>query len=218
MPKIFMFFLAVSLGLSAAPLGAEHSAVKLNPPDFEAPGLTVIQALKNRKSDRQFADRELTLGHLSEVLWAAGGINRPEKTGRTAPTARNTQAIEIFAFTKDGTYRYDPKNHELKLLTPGDHRAAAGEQDYVAEAPLNIIYVADLNKLSGTEGQKRLTAAMDLGHFSQNVYLYCASVGLNTVTRISIDPEVLAPLLKIDRNFIPLMGQTVGSPRTSHER
>jgi nitroreductase len=210
MPKIFMFFLAVSLGLSAAPLGAEHSAVKLNPPDFEAPGLTVIQALKNRKSDRQFADRELTLGHLSEVLWAAGGINRPEKPGRTAPTARNLQAIEIFAITKSGAYRCDPPSHELRLLTSGDHRAAAGEQAYVAGAPLNLIYAADLKKLGGKDEQKLITAAMDMGHFSQNVYLYCASAGLNVVTRISIDPKVLAPLLKMDDTLLPLMGQTVG--------
>ena len=207
-----IFILALALGLSASPLGAESADIKLAPPDFEAPGLTVIQALKNRKSERDFADRELSLQHLSEVLWAAGGINRPEKPGRTAPTARNLQAIEIFALTKSGAYRYDPPSHELRLLNPGDHRAASGEQAYVAGAPLNLIYAADLKKLGGKDEQKLVTAAMDMGHFSQNVYLYCASAGLSAVTRISIDPKVLAPLLKIDKNFLPLMGQTVGYP------
>ena len=210
MLKIFM--LALVLGLRAAPLGAEPADIKLSPPDLKAPGLTVIQALKNRKSDREFAGQELSLQHLSEALWAAGGINRPEKPGRTAPTARNLQAIEIFAITKSGAYRYDPPSHELRLLTSGDHRAAAGEQAYVAGAPLNLIYAADLKKLGGKDEQKLITAAMDMGHFSQNVYLYCASAGLNVVTRISIDPKVLAPLLKMDDTLLPLMGQTVGYP------
>jgi SagB-type dehydrogenase family enzyme len=210
-----IFILALALWLRAAPLGAAEPAdIKLSQPDLKAKGMTVIEALKKRKSDREFSDRELSLRHLSEVLWAAGGINRPEKSGggRTAPTARNLQAIEIFAITRAGVYRYDPPSHELKLLTPGDHRTSAGEQAYVAAAPLNIIYAADLNKLGVKGGQIPITAAMDMGHFSQNVYLYCASAGLNTVTRISIDPKALAPLLKIDKNFQPLMGQTVGYP------
>jgi len=213
MPKRLLT-LALTLGFlaAAAPARAEFETIKLAQPDFNAQGLTVIQALKSRKSDRAFAERELSLEHLSEALWAAGGINRPEKEGRTAPTANNLQAIEIFAVTRDGTYRYDPPSHELRPLTPGDNRASAGSQAYVATAPLNIIYAADLNKLRGDDQDKRRIAALDVGHFSENVYLYCASAGLNIVTRISIDPEALAPLLKLDGNFLILMGQTVGYP------
>ena len=210
--KLLTLALGLALGLLAAPAQAEFTTIKLAQPDFEAKGLTVIQALKARKSDRAFADQELSLTHLSEVLWAAGGINRPDGH-RTAPTANNRQAIEIFALTKDGAYRYDPPSHELRPLTSGDHRAAAGTQDFVAAAPLNLIYVADLGKYKGSDAEKKAVAGMDLGHFSENVYLYCASAGLNIVTRISIDPKVLAPLLKLDDGFLPLMGQTVGYPK-----
>jgi len=207
-----LLILALGLALWATPAQGELAAIKLTQPDFEAEGLTVIQALSARKSDRVFVDRELSLAHLSEVLWAAGGINRPDGH-RTAPTANNRQAIEIFAITKDGAYRYDPPSHELRPLAPGDHRAKAGTQDYVAAAPLNLIYVADLGKYKGSDAEKKAVAGLDLGHFSENVYLYCASAGLNIVTRISIDPKVLAPLLKLDDDFLPLMGQTVGYPK-----
>jgi SagB-type dehydrogenase family enzyme len=180
--------------------------------------MTVIQALQNRKSDRVFADRDLTGQHLSEVLWAAGGINRQEMpnggVGRTAPSGRNIQAIEIFAITREGAYRYDPPSHELKPITAGDNRAEAGAQSYVASAPLNIIYAVDLGKFQqGGENEKKLAAAIDLGHFSENVYLYCASAGLNVVSRTSINPDKLSPLLKLGADFLPLMGQTVGYPQ-----
>jgi nitroreductase len=210
--------LALMLGLLtiAAPAQAQEPSLKLAPPDFEAQGPTVLQALKNRKSDRVFADRELSLQHLSEVLWAAGGVNRPKLpnggVGRTAPTARNLQAIEIFALTKDGVYHYDHQAHELKLRTGGDNRAGAGTQAYVAAAPLNLIYVVDLGKLQGGGEEKIINAALDAGHISENVYLYCASAGLNAIARISFDPAVLAPLLKTDKNYLPLLAQTVGYP------
>jgi len=211
--KLLTLALGLALGFWAAPAQADElAAIKLAQPDMSAAGLTVIQALSARKSDRTFADRELSLRHLSEALWAAGGINRPDGH-RTAPTANNRQAIEIFAITKAGTYHYDPLSHELRPLTPGDHRAAAGSQGYVATAPLNIIYAADLGKYKGDNAEKKAVAGMDLGHFSENVYLYCASAGLNVVTRISIDPKVLGPLLKLDADLVPLMGQTVGYPQ-----
>jgi len=216
LPLALMTIMAVLA--AAATAKAESSAVKLAQPDLKAKGLTVIQALKNRKSDRVFADRDLTSQHLSEVLWAAGGINREAMAGggagRTAPTGRNIQEIEIFAITRDGAYRYDPSAHELQLIVAGDHRAVAGVQDYVATAPLNLIYVADLGKFpEGGENEKKLAAAIDLGHFSENVYLYCASAGLNVVSRTSIKPGNLAGLLKLDAKSLPLLGQTVGYPQ-----
>ena len=212
------FLSILTLLVAAGPARAEIAAVKLAQPDLKAKGLTVIQALKNRKSDRVFADRDLTSQHLSEVLWAAGGINRETMPGggigRTAPTGRNIQAIEIFAITRDGAYRYDPPTNELQPIAAGDHRAAAGVQDYVATAPLNLIYAVDLGKYpSGDEKEKLLAAAIDLGHFSENVYLYCASAGLNVVSRTSIKPGNLADLLKLDAKSRPLLGQTVGYPQ-----
>ena len=214
--KLFALALSLALLTWSAPARAELKAIQLAPPDFNAQGLTVIQALKNRKSDRVFAERELSLQHLSEVIWAAGGINRPEtpggSPGRTSPTARNQQAIDIFALTKDGVYKYDPSTHELRPVTEGDHRAAAGTQDFVAGAPLNLFYVADLAKFRGSDEEKKRVAALDVGHFSENVYLYCASAGLNNIVRINFAPEALAPLFKTDENHLILMGHTVGYP------
>ncbi|MDR3038673.1 MAG: SagB/ThcOx family dehydrogenase [Candidatus Adiutrix sp.] len=215
--KLLFPALALALILAAPAAAAELATVKLPPPDFNAPGKTVIQALRDRKSDRVFAETPLSPKQLSEVLWAAGGINRPEipegGPGRTAPTSHNLQPLDIFAVTKEGVYKYDPKGHELQPVTAGDHRASAGVQAYVASAPLNIIYVANLNKLRGEDDPEKQSAAnIDLGHMSENVYLYCASAGLNVIARTSIEPALLSTLLKLDENFLPLMGQTVGYP------
>ena len=214
--KLLTLIVALAFTLAAAaPAAAEFVTVKLSPPDFSAPGPTVLQALRDRKSERAYAAADLSLEQLSEVLWAAGGVNRPApaggKAGRTAPSARNVQGLEIYALTKEGVYHYDHQAHELRPVTAGDHRAAAGPQAYVASAPLNLVYVADLPKFPGGDETKRLQAALtDVGFMAENVYLYCAAAGLNVVARTSVDPAALAPLLKLDKNFLPLMGQTVG--------
>ena len=213
---ILLLTLAVALGLGAvAAEAADLAAVKLPPPDFNAPGKTVVQALRDRQSSRAFAATDLSSQRISEVLWAAGGINRPKMPeggpGRTAPTSHNLQPFEIFVILKEGIYHYDPQGHALQPVAAGDHRAAAGIQSYVAAAPLNLIYVADLNKLPGADELEKVAAAnLDLGHLSENVYLYCASVGLSVIARTSIEPDILASLLQLDDNFRPLLGQTVG--------
>ncbi|UQZ90020.1 nitroreductase [Deltaproteobacteria bacterium Smac51] len=189
--------------------------IKLSEPKFKS-GATILTALKNRKSDRSFdSARALTQQQLSELLWAAGGVNRPavdgEKPGRTFPSGHNSQCIDIYAFMSDGIYRYEPEAHELKLIQKGDHRAATGVQNYVADAPLNLLYVAHMSQAPGsTEMDKRVNVSYDVGHMSQSVYLYCASSGLNVIVRSSIDQEALRKLLGLNNTYEPLLGQTIG--------
>jgi SagB-type dehydrogenase family enzyme len=204
----------LALILATAAAADEPAIIKLHQPIFSK-GKTVLEALRDRHSERVYGAGELSRQELSEILWAAGGINRLEMeeggVGRTAPSSFNLQPIDIYAFTQAAVYKYDPKGHRLVPVLSGDHRAAAGIQQYVATAPLNLVYVVDLAKLHGETGEeKKIAAGMDVGHNSENVYLYSASAGLNVIARSSVDPEVLRRLLKLGDSFLPLLGQTVG--------
>ncbi len=206
------------LGLGAGTACAQD--LRLSEPEFKN-GATVLEALKNRKSGREFdSGRALDGQRLSETLWAAGGINRKAagggKPGRTAPSAQNSQSIDIYAFLSGGIYRYEPAAHKLVLIKTGDFRAAAGVQGYVAGAPLNLVYVARLHDVpGGTDTDRLVNAAYDAGHISENVYLYCAASGLNAIVRLSIDRDALRELLGLKDDHEPLLGQTVGFPPQS---
>jgi len=127
------------------------------------------------------------------LLWAAFGVNRPETGRRTAPSTRNWQDIDIYVATSDGLYLFDAKNHALDMFQAKDIRVLTGTQDFVMDAPINLIYVSDFTRIdSGTSQEDRkITAAIDTGFIGENVYLYCASSGLATVVRGSIDKEAL---------------------------
>lgn len=213
--------LALALFISAA--GASVAAAKeksvkspsgkeivLEKVDFTK-GKTVLQAMKDRRSAREFSDKQLDIKTLSELLWAAGGINRDETGGRTAPTAMNSQETEIYAFLKDGIYLYMPKEHKLVLAASGDHRAAAGMQDYVAGAAVNLVYVSDLEKIkSGDDDMKMLMAAVDVGHVSENVYLYCASAELACVVRAYVDGPAVSKLLNLKNSQKVILSHSIG--------
>lgn len=221
--KTKMSRLALGLGLVMTLVlfvaaGAEaQETIKLSQPDFSQAGKNVLEAIKDRKSERTYGPGDLSRKQLSEVLWVAGGINRTfedGKVGRTAPTSHNDQAIDIYAFTKTGVYKYDPLKHELTRYIEGDHRGSSGVQSYVANAPLNLLYVADISKISGdTTDYKVRSACMDVGHISENVYLYASAYGLSAICRSNIDPGELRTLLKLGEHFEPLLGQTVGLPQ-----
>ncbi len=169
-----------------------------------------MQALQARKSSREFSPEKLAPQVLSDLLWAAWGVNRPDGH-RTAPSAHNRQEIEVYAALREGVYRYDAKAHRLDPVAEGDLRAATGTQDFVAGAPLNLVYVADLGRAAGnSEEEKASFSAMTAGAIAQNVYLYCASEGLATVVRASIDPAELAKTLKLGGNQRIILAQTVG--------
>jgi len=189
----------------------EISAIKLDPPQLTK-GKLLMQALSQRHSTREFSDRELSLHELSDILWCADGINRKESGLRTAPSAVNRQEIDVYAVMKKGAYLYDAKKNELLPVSAGDHRKAAGTQGFVSIAPLNLIYVADLNKMDYTKDEvtKQVYAGISAGHCSQSVYLYCASAGLAAVVRASMGKDELGKVLKLRPGQKIMIAQTVG--------
>jgi SagB-type dehydrogenase family enzyme len=173
-----------------------------------------MQALKDRKSAREFSSKELPLQVLSDMLWAADGINRPETGYRTAPSAHNAQEIDIYVALSSGLYLFDAKAHELKLIASGDLRSLTGKQAFVKDAAVNLIYVATLTKLSDAPNEDAVFyAATDTGFVSQNVYLYCASAGLATVVRGWVDKAALEKAMKLQPFQKIILAQSVGYPK-----
>ena len=170
-----------------------------------------MEALSKRRSDRNLSDKKLTQQQLSEVLWAADGVNRPDGK-RTAPAAMKKYAVDIYAVLPEGVYFYDVAKHELKLVVKGDYRRECGMQDFVYIAPLNLVYVLDLKDWQNTpipEQKRDRWIAVELGCISENVHIYCASEGLGTVIRGMIDENKFSEVIKVKPEQI-LMAQTVG--------
>lgn len=174
-------------------------------------GMPLFEALDNRQSIRSFSPRELDQQDLSNLLWAAFGVNR-EDGRRTAPSARNRQEFDIYLIMAGGWYMYEPESHALLKLGNDDLREHAGSQDYVHTAPLNLIFVADHERMTGAEEEREFYSAADVGFISQNVYLFCASEGLATVVRGLLDRDRLHQLLRLKPSQHVIFGQTVGYP------
>ena len=191
---------------------AELSAIKLPPPNLNS-GKSLMQSLQARKSSRDFSTKKIPVQILSNLLWAACGINRPESGKRTAPSAVNWQEIDIYVAMAEGLYLYSAKEHILKPVLNRDIRALTGKQSFVKEVPVNLIYVADFSKISKADiEEKNLYSAADTGFISQNVYLYCASEGLATVIRGMIDKDALSKAMNLTDNQKIILAQTVGYP------
>jgi nitroreductase len=206
---------------SPAELGGKSAAeqvIKLNPPDLNK-GISIMQALKKRKTQRDISNKRLTMQQLSEVLWAADGVNRPDGK-RTAPAAMAMYCVDIYAVLPEGIYFYDVAGHELKLIAKGDYRKAAGTQDFVYIAPLNLVYVINLKSWQKARRQtpvekQELWAHFEVGFLSQNVSLYCASEGLATTVRGSVDQKKLSELIKVRPEQL-VLAQTIGYPKTNN--
>ncbi len=202
--------LIILLALPVFVYSQELKLVKLPEPKMQG-GMPLMQALKERKSSREFSPRELPLEVISSMLWAASGINRPESAHRTSPSAMNMQEIDIYLARADGLYLYDAKGNMLMPVVPGDIRPLTGGQPFVKDAPVNLIYVADLSRMGKLSPQDAdFLAAADTGFISQNVYLYCASSGLATVVRGWIDKPVLAKAMKLRPDQKIIFAQSVG--------
>jgi SagB-type dehydrogenase family enzyme len=176
-------------------------------------GHPLLRLLRERKSSREFDSRPLPDAVLSELLWAANGVNRPEEGRRTAPSACNWQEIDVYVSSAEGAYRYDAFAHALDPVSTQDLREQTGGQDFVATAPLNLVFIADLSRISGVPQERaELLAAEDASFVAQNVYLYCAAAGLATVVRATIDREALAKALGLREDQRIILAQTVGYP------
>jgi SagB-type dehydrogenase family enzyme len=205
--------LAVLVLLTGVPaLAGTLDSITLPKPNTEG-GKPLMQALNARKSGREFGAEKLPVQVLSNLLWAAFGVNRPDGH-RTAPSASNRQTIEVYAVLPDGVYLYDAKAHRLDPVISGDLRAATGTQAFVAEAPLNLVYVSDYSKMpKASDTDKIFYSGAETGFISQNVYLYCASEGLTTVVRASVNRDALAQALKLPPDKKITLAQSVGYPK-----
>ena len=178
----------------------------------ESGGTPLFRALRERQSSRTFSERDLAPDDLSGLLWAAFGMNRPDGH-RTAPSAHDCQEIDVYAALRQGLYVFDPHDHALRQVHAYDIRGETGQQDYVATAPLNLIYVADLSRMKALDRtEQRFYSAIDAGFISENVYLFCASEGLATVVRGLIDRRALAKRMKLRPQQRIIVAQCVGYP------
>ena len=204
---------AVTHLYASVPAGEVLKPMVLMKPQTDG-GRQLMQVLKDRRSSRSFSSEKLPLQVLSNLLWAAFGVNRPDSGGRTAPSAKNAQDIDIYVAMADGLYLYDARTQTLNPVLAEDVRALTGRQSFVKEAPLNLIYVSDLARLTNSSQEdKDLYSAAGAGFISENVYLFCASEGLATVVRASIDRQALATVMKLRPDQKIILAQTVGYPK-----
>ncbi len=191
----------------------EQKPVLLPTPQMDG-GKPLMQVLKTRSTSREFSEEKLSMQVLSNLLWAAYGINRPDSGKRTAPSAMNWQEIDIYVATTDALYLYDAAKNALNIVLKEDIRAYTGKQGFVKIAPVNLVFVANLSKVTTkNENDKILYTASDTGFISQNVYLFCASEGLATVVRGYIDKPALEKKMGLRPDQKVILSQTVGYPK-----
>ena len=206
--------LLAGAALAAMPAAVFAQEVRMLPNPRKDAGKPLMQALQLRRSIRQFSSRPLPLQVLSDLLWAAYGVNRPSGD-RTAPYWRHIMVIDVYAAMADGVWLYDPKQHALRPHLETDIRAQTGLQDFVATAPLNLVYVAHGERMKEiSPEERRLYASVDAAFAGQNVYLYCASEGLATVFRGAVDYEKLKQAMQLEDGQFVTFAQTVGHPQT----
>lgn len=191
--------------------------IKLPAVDVHQKSLSVVEALATRHSVRTYSSKELSNQDLSNLCWAACGVSR-NNDFRTSPTARNCKEIRLYVFTKKAVYEYLPVENLLKEVSKGDNRKlVAGtqnfSQDFVLEAPVSLVMVIDLEKLGGQDERSVMMGCVDAGNVSENVNLYCQSVGLCTVPRATMDTAGIRSLLGLTDKQIPIMNNPVGYPK-----
>ncbi len=203
---------AAALACGAALVLAQETKVVELPKAQMTGGKPLMECLRDRKTARAFSAKALPPQVMSNLLWAAFGVNRPDGK-RTAPSAVNWQEIDIYVATADGVYLYDAPAQALKLVVAKDLRAATGGQPFVATAAVNLIYVADYARMArARDTDKDLYSAADTGFISENVYLFCASEGLATVVRGMVDRQALAQAIGLRTDQKIILAQTVGYP------
>ncbi|MBU1862342.1 MAG: nitroreductase family protein [Candidatus Omnitrophica bacterium] len=205
-----LFFLLTIFVINSTIVFAD--SIQLPKPEMQK-GKPLMQALKERKTTRSFSAKDISLQELSNLLWAACGVNRPDSGKRTVPSAHNWQPIDVYVARPDGLYFYDAHKNLLKQVLKEDLRETLVVQDFTQIAPIDLIYVADYTKMKkGTEEQKQFYAAADTGFISQNVYLYCASEGYATVVRGGVDKPALEKKMKLPVDKKVVLVQPVGYP------
>jgi len=188
----------------------EHSKVR---------GSNLMEAFQNRQSTRSFESRDLSLQDLSDLLWAGNGINRPESGKRTAPSAVNSQDVDIYVCRADGAYLYDAVSNSIKQVSTQDLRPLF-EGNRPTGAPVILLLVSDISRYNGykpenTEANARTNsmATLDAGIVSQNIGIFCAGTGLGTVPRASMDQNGIRKALKLKDSQSAWLNLPVGYPK-----
>jgi nitroreductase len=198
--------------LKPLPPVGDTTLLRALPAPTQSGGMPLMSALSRRQSLREFAPEPLPEQVLSDLLWAAGGINRPDVDGRTAPSAMNAQEVLLYVAMPQGLFLYEPQPHALRLVVASDVRRVTGNQDFVDSAPLDIVFVADHARMKLVPAARREAYAhAAAGAMAQNVYLYCASEGLATVIRAWFDRDALARAMGLQADHQLLLSQTVGA-------
>lgn len=203
--------LALGLMGQLKPQAAIDAPAVVLPPPQRSGGLALMEALQRRESKREFDPTPLSEQSLSDLLWSAAGINRPDMGGRTAPSAMNSQEVQLYVAMPQGLFHYNPTGHALQMTVASDVRRVTGYQDFVDTAPLDLVYVAHhgLMKLVPVAQRERYAFAA-AGAMAQNVYLYCAANGLATVLRAWFDNQALSQAMALESDQQLLLCQTVG--------
>jgi nitroreductase len=201
------------------PLTGPASRVIELPPARRSGGMPLMEALAARRSEREFSPEALDDAQLADLLWAAAGVNRPAEGGHTAPSAMHAQEIDLYVALPHGLYRYEPAGHRLALAVEADVRRVTGYQDFVDDAALDLVYVADHRRMGRIPvAQRESYASCCAGAMAQNVYLCCASSGLATVLRAWFDRAALARAMALQEDEQLLFAQTVGQRKARPPR
>ena len=210
MKRLIVTIILLCLGLTFC-LAQGNETIRL-PEPRKTGGMPLMEALQKRQSLRLFSDRELSPQQLSDLLWAAFGVNR-DGNKRTAPSAHGWNETDIYIVKADGWYVYDPVGHALMKGGSQDMRQHSGSQDFVRIAPVSLIYVADFDRMTGaSEEDRKFYSAADAGFIAQNVYLFCASEGLATVVRGMVDKTKAREVFRLKDSQHVVLAQTIGFP------
>ena len=204
--KKLIFNIILIFSVINSVLAQELSSIKLNNPNTKR-GLPVMEALSQRASVKEWSEKKLNIQDLSDLLWAANGINRPDESKRTAASALNAQDVDVYVVMEEGSYLYDAKMQELTAVAKGDFREATGK----TTAPVVIVLVSDISRFKSGEVASKLNwAALDIGIVSQNIALFCAGTGLKTRPRVSMDVANIKAVLKLTDSQYPMLNHPVG--------
>ena len=182
------------------------------PPAQKTGGMPLMEAFQLRKSQRSYSSKELTSQQISNLLWAAYGINRPDGF-RTVPAAKNWYEYDIYILKQDGWFLYEVSKHSLLKMGNEDLRIYGGTQDFVKAAPVILVYVADFGRMNDTTDElRKFFSAVDVGYISQNVYLWCASENLATIILGQVDKVKVREVLKLKPDQQVILSQPVAYP------
>ena len=208
MKRLSSFAALMLLGISCF-----AQTTNLPKPNLQRQTLTVMETFQQRKSVREYRPEQLSEQDLSDLLWAACGVNR-DNGNLTAPTAMNRQEIRLYVVCEKGISLYDPKAHTLTQVAEGDHRTLiAGSQAFAKEAPISLLMVGDFDKFGSTAPHAKTMVAVDAGIVSQNIDIFCTAAGLATVPRATMDVKALQSILGLNENQVPLLNNPVGYPK-----